>query len=160
MRFKDIANRLTGFSTPVFGLSWNPPESDSKVAKRIILELEDRRVLYNPSEMECPHHCAESILQIRHTLTDELKHIDPTSNLAGNLRAMRAACRKFLDTVRADERILRFGADHSHFASWHFNGAVGELRGVFGIHIAQIAAQYGIDVEEPLSTILPLEPES
>lgn len=40
-------------------------------------------------------------------------------------------------------------------ASWEFNGAVGELRGVFGIHIAQLAAQYGIDVEDDLASILP-----
>ena len=157
MNFKEIANRLTGFSTPVFGVSWSPPKLESEIAQRIITELEDRRVLFNPTEMELPQHCVDSVLQIRQMLTHELKNLDPSSNLAGNVKAMRAACRKFLDAVQVDNRIIQFGAEKGHYASWHFNGSVGELRGVFGIHIAQVAAQYGIGVEKQLSTILPIE---
>ena len=77
------------------------------------------------------------------------------TNIGRSLRAMRAVCRKFLDTVGTDERILRFGADHGHFASWEFIGAVGQPRGVFGIHLAQIAAQYGLDIEGELASIIP-----
>ena len=70
---------------------------------------------------------------------------------------MRAACRKFLDSVQTDEGIVRFGSQRGHFASWQFNGAVGELRGVFGVHLGQIASQYGLDVEDQLASILPAE---
>ena len=68
---------------------------------------------------------------------------------------MRAACRKFLDSVTTDKRIVQFGASTGHFASWQFNGAVGELRGVFGIHITQIATQHGLDIEDDLAKIIP-----
>lgn len=69
---------------------------------------------------------------------------------------MRAACRKFLSTVEADDRrIIQFGAERGHYASWVFNGAVGELRGVFGVHVARIAAAHGLDVEDDLASILP-----
>jgi hypothetical protein len=159
VNFKEIANRLTGFSTPIFGVSWNPPKLESEAAQRLVTELEDKRVLFNPSEVEVPHHCVESIVQLRRVLTDELKGLDRESNLAANINAMRAACRKFLDSVQFDERIIRFGSDQGHFASWHFISAVGELRGVFGVHIAQISAQYGINIRTPLSTILPGEPD-
>jgi Family of unknown function (DUF6650) len=155
VRFEEIIKRLTGIGTPVFGISWNPPESERSIADRIIAFLEDRRVLYNPSEMEIPDHCARSAIEIRQFLSSELGNIDSGSTLNQPLRAMRAACRKFLDTVSTDERILRFGSQPGHFASWEFNGAVGELRGVFGIHIAQLAAQYGHDVEDQLASILP-----
>ncbi len=57
MRFKEILSRLTGISVPVFGVSWNPPEADGAVVKRVVAFLEDRRVLYAPSEMEVPEHC-------------------------------------------------------------------------------------------------------
>jgi hypothetical protein len=33
--------------------------------------------------------------------------------------------------------------------------ALGELRGVFGIHIAKLAAEYGLDIEDDLASILP-----
>lgn len=157
MKFKEIINRLTGITTPVFGVNWNPPELESRVAQNVITELEDRRVLFNPSELEVPSYCVDSVIQIRRSLTEEIKKLDQSSSLAGNLQAMRAACRKFLDIVGSDNRITRYGSHHGHYASWHFNSAIGELRGVFGVHIAQIAVQHGIDVIEPLSSILPAE---
>jgi hypothetical protein len=69
---------------------------------------------------------------------------------------MRAACRKlnFLSSVGARPEIVAFGSHQSHWASWEFNGALGELRGVFGIHIARLAS-HGLDVEGQLSRILP-----
>jgi hypothetical protein len=157
MKFSEILKRLSGISTPVFGVSWNPSESERAIAKRIVAKLEDRRVLYIPSEMEVPEHCVQSVIEIRHLISDELGKLDNATNLAKSLRAMRAECRKFLDSVGKDERIIRFGAHQGHFASWEFNGAVGQLRGVFGVHLAQIAAQYGLDVESELASIIPGE---
>ena len=155
MRFTEIASRLTGISCPVFGVSWNPPEAERSVARRIITFLEDRRVLFVDSEMEVPAHCVESVHQIREMLTRELAALAQDSELAQSLRAMRAACRKFLQVTGTDRRIIEFGGHHGHYASWTFNGALGELRGVFGIHIAKVATAYGHDVEADLSRILP-----
>lgn len=50
---------------------------------------------------------------------------------------------------------MRFGGHTGHWASWEFNGALGELRGVIGLHLARIAAQYGLDIEDDLARILP-----
>ncbi|MCE5202788.1 MAG: hypothetical protein LLG24_00990 [Actinomycetia bacterium] len=156
MRFEEIASRVTGFSTPVFGVSWQPPEPEIVAARRVIAFLEDRRVLYVPSEMEVPHHCVMSVMEIRHFLTQELGALGDQSGLHRSLRAMRAACRKFLDEVGAqDGDIVRYGGHHNHWASWQFNGALGELRGVFGLQLARIATEYGLDIEDELARILP-----
>lgn len=127
------------------------------MARRGLSYLEDRRVLYNPSEMEVPEHCVESVLDIRRFLTRELGPLVPDPELAASLRAMRAACRKFLDTVGAGGRseIVRFAGHCGHWVRWEFNGALGELRGVFGVYIALIAAPHGLDVEDALAAILP-----
>ena len=156
MKFAEIVKRLTGISTPIFGVSWTPVESERMVAKRVISQLEDRRVLYVPSEMEIPSHCVSSVMEIRRLLTTAISDLSDDSELAKSLRAMRAACRKFLVTVSSDERIIHFGAHQGHYESWHFNGAVGELRGVFGIHLAQVASRYGLDIEDELASILPV----
>jgi hypothetical protein len=37
-----------------------------------------------------------------------------------------------------------------------FNQALGEFRALVGIQLAHIAAAFGLDLEEPLSNILPL----
>ncbi len=156
MKFKEVANRLTGISCPIFGVSWNPVEADVTKARRVISFLEDRRVLYSPSEMEVPDYCVQSVLEIRRFLTTEIGNASFDDELSKSSRGMRAACRKFLDTVQADGRsVVRYGGHYNHHASWVFNGALGELRGVCGIHIARIAAQHGLDVEDGLASILP-----
>lgn len=152
MRFKEIASRLTGFSVPVFGVSWNPPEPEIKTAQRVISYLEDRRVLYNPYELEMPEHCVQSVLEIRHFLTDEIGMLSTGSELAATFRAMRAACRKFLDSAHAHGPA---GRPRGSFSDWTFNSGLGELRGVFGIHLAKLAAQHGLDIEDDLAAILP-----
>ncbi|NIE63196.1 hypothetical protein F3J17_04860 [Burkholderia sp. Ax-1719] len=106
--------------------------------------------------MEVPSHCVESVLLIRESLTSELGKLAAASGICGSLRAMRAALRKFLTTVGADDRTsIIYGAQRGHDASWIFNGAVGELHGVFGIHIALLASKHGLDVADELATIIP-----
>lgn len=68
MKFSEIANRLTGISTPFGGASWQPAEMEIAAARRVIAFLEDRHVLYEPSEMEVPSHCVHSVIGIRHRL--------------------------------------------------------------------------------------------
>ena len=63
MKFSEIANRLTGISTPFGGASWQPAELGIAGARRVIAFLEDRRVLYDPCEMEVPDHCVRSVIK-------------------------------------------------------------------------------------------------
>jgi hypothetical protein len=72
------------------------------------------------------------------------------------MRAMRVACRKFLERVGTDgDRVIHFANDHGHYASWTFYSALGELRGTVGVHVAKIAAAFRLDVEDRLASILP-----
>jgi len=129
-----MANRLTGISTPFGGVSWN----------------------------QSP---LESVLDIRRTLTAEAGQLPADSHLRASLTAMSAACRKFLDQIQ-ELRGQRGGRDVQDIAligrlvgidEWQFLTWLGELRGVFGIHIALISGRYHIDVDEGLSSILPAE---
>lgn len=156
MKFREALSRITGISVPVFGIQWNPPEAERAVAKRVLTFLEDRRVLYVPSEMEVPQHGVQSVLRIREFLTSELGRLTGDGQLAQSLRAMRAACRKFLDAVGPEDGpVVRHAFERNHYASWEFNQAMGEMRGVFGVYIAILAATHGIDVEPGLATIVP-----
>lgn len=153
MKFKEIASRLTGFSIPVFGISWNPPKSHVATARKVIAFLEDRRVLFNPYAWEVPEHCVQSAIEIRKFLTNEIGELEG-DGLPNNLRAIRASCRKFLDTLQADglPNQHRF---HSTMGDRTFNSALGELRSSVGLHVAIIATQHGLDVPEELAPIIP-----
>jgi hypothetical protein len=166
MKFREVAGRLTGLSSPVFGVSWTPPEAEVTAARRVLAFLEDRRVLYDPTQVEIPEHCVASIHEIRQVLTIELGKMDH-GNLAQDLRALRVACRKFLERIQQLEQFDQHGLSRpignvgpyissmGSLPAWVFCDALGELRGVFGVHIAQIAARNGLDVEDQLATILP-----
>jgi hypothetical protein len=103
----------------------------------------------------------QSVLEIRHFLTAELGKLDGKSELSASLRAMRAACRKFLDRVgsRDGRDVIRFANHHDSWTSWTFYSALGEMRGTFGVHLARIAAQFRLDIEDQLAAILPAKDE-
>ncbi len=156
MKFREALSRITGISCPLFGVSWNAPEAERAVAKRVLTFLEDRRVLYVPSEMEVPEHGVQSVLRIREMLTSEIGLLTGDGQLVQSLRAMRAACRKFLGAIGPEDGpVVRHAFERGHYASWEFNQALGEMRGVFGIYIAILSATHGLDIEDGLATIVP-----
>ena len=155
MRFKELANRLTGISCPVFGVSWNPQETERSIARRIIIFLEPLRVLYSPYEYETVHPCIDSVIEIRNYLTAQLENVDDKSNLNSYIRAMRSSCNKFLSKCPDREDFRYRACMNGNIDNWIFTSAIGELRGVFGVMIGQIAKAYGVDIEDDLSQIIP-----
>ena len=115
-------------------------------------------MLFNPSEAEVAHHCAQSVIEIRHILSESLAKLGGTGVLADHLRALGAAARRFLDrTGQWQEDDYAAVGSWGHYRSWEFLDALGQMRGLFGVHIAMIAARYGLDVKGDLATILPVE---
>ena len=75
IKYKQIAKSLTGISTPFFGVSWHPPETDREIARKVITFLEDRRALYNPYNIETPMFVNQSLIEVRKELTTTLQRI-------------------------------------------------------------------------------------
>lgn len=99
---------------------------------------------------------------MRNELTKTLQCLPEASKAVGSIRAMRAACRKFLEEPHLDFPYLAQGRSYSRFdqeTSPGFFVALGELRASFGQHVAALSVQYGIDLEEELSSTLPVEDE-
>ena len=156
-KYKELLGRITGFSVPVFGVSWNPSESEVASARKVLAFLEDRRVLYNPPHVEVREECTYSVTEIRKFLTEVIGQLAGDSNLAAHLRAIRVACRAFLDRMHSQGRgvIHRGWEDRPVEASLFI--ALGELRSSIGLHVAAIALAHGIEVENQLASILPEE---
>jgi hypothetical protein len=164
MTYKEIASKITGFSCPIFGVSWNPPKLEIETATKIITFLEDRRVLYNPFELEMPSHCHESVIRIREFLTEQLYNTDKDSELGQIIRGMRSACRKFLDSTQKSpfrREIERGTGIHlSMGMTMEFYSGIGELRGTIGILIGKLLVMFGLDCESDLLKIIPLNPDT
>ena len=153
--WREMVPRITGFSTPIGGIQWKPTESESLLCRELLVFLEDRRVLFAAHEAEVPLHCVKSIEEIRSRTTDLLARSGADSPLSVSLRAIRSACRSFMEKVNADPNYLSHGLQDGHYASWVFLPALGELRILVGIQIAKLSAAYKLDIDEQLSAILP-----
>jgi hypothetical protein len=152
LKGKAIASRLTGISTPVGGISWKPPVDEEDKARRLLTYLEDRRALHHAYDMEVGDYVVASILEIRKRLTEDLEEVNKSSILGESLTAMRAACRRFLDVNQKPR-------DRRHWLGPEFISSLGELRALFGIHVARLACAYDLAVEKELASILPPEPD-
>jgi hypothetical protein len=164
MKASEAASRLTGFSTPFFGVSWETATSDVAVVRRVITFLESRRVLYVGYPAEMPDQCVESVIQIREMLTEVIGSGGVADKVEGPLRIMRRYCIHFLSRVGMTEDPhpgfgRRLFQDHRwQIPDWAFSEALGEFRSGIGLQVAILSAGAGVDVEEPLANFLPPVP--
>lgn len=153
--FTDALSKVTGVSIPVFGIQWQPPETQRQVARRVIAFCEDRRILFAPHNWEMKSECVHSATEIRRFLTEELGRLDRDLELARRLEQMRKACRIFMDSIRESEidgaRVWT-GCNMVHGVSWD---ALDALRICFGHQIFWIMMAYGLEVEEDLAQAFP-----
>ena len=154
------ARRITGFSTPLGGIQLaDPGPSDAKIVRGFLLFLEDRRVLYNSSDLEVVSQVENSIHEIRKQCTEALQVLPAKAFAIQPIRAIREAGRRFHDD-QCEE--FRFFDRHRgyHEGSPGFFTALGALRATIGYQVVMLVAHYDIDVEGDLAAVLPRpEPE-
>lgn len=154
----DIAKRITGISTPIFGVSWYPKMQERNIAIKLIIFLEDRRVLYNPVKDENFEYVIASVLKIRERLTRDMELLDRSSELMVLLTEMRRTCRKFLDVNQKYkfDFPLKNKEERNNFEKYLQSIMI--FRENFGRYIALLSIKYGIDLAYELQSILPKTP--
>jgi hypothetical protein len=153
----ELARRITGFSTPFFGVQWTPPSAERDMVRGFLAFLEDRRVLFAAHHLEVHGEVEHSVHQIRCRCTETLAALPNQSQASAPIRAIRAACRRFLDEPHQDFRNL-YVRDFGDFRdSAGFFTALGELRATVGAQIAILAVLYKVELEAELATIVPAE---
>ena len=153
LKGRELATRLTGIIAPTGGIDWNPPFDERDKARRLLVYLAGQRALHYPYDREIGSFIVQSILDTRERLTRDIKDLSTDSLLRKILRAMQAACRKFLDENQSPS------AGYGEPYQAQLLCTLGELRALLGIHIARIAFTYDLDVDACLGDILLPEPE-
>jgi hypothetical protein len=151
----DLARRITGFSTPFFGVQWTPPSAEREPVRAFLTFLEDRRALYVPYELEVVRYVVPSVQEIRHQCTETLAALPEASRAITPVRAIRGACRLFLEQPLLDMTNLPW-PHLRQFDSSIFYTALGELRAVVGLQVGILALLYEIGLEGDLMTIIPV----
>jgi hypothetical protein len=156
VKASELRPRLDGFGIGPLHFATPPHGKDAAIARQVLADLEGRRVLYNPWQLEIEQQCVDSVLDLKGFLSARIGELDKDSPLAPSLRQMRSACNRFLDESNGPpwHRMHSYGP----MGDGAFWTALGELRAVVGICTATIAERYNLDVEAELSAILPAEP--
>jgi hypothetical protein len=167
---QSVGRRLRGLSAFGLGASWEYPPSERETVRKLIVFLEDRRALFNPPPAEVEDCVVASVQSIREECTKAIATLPEASHAVASIRAIRAACRRFLDdpyptfsdiaaqmygprfreAFDAHQYRLRIGTEPAGFFT-----ALGEMRAFVGQQIALLATAYEIDVEGDLASILP-----
>lgn len=152
----ETARRITGISSPFGGIQWGDPgPSAAEIIRQFVLFLEDRRVLYNPMDLEVTSQVERSIHEIREQCTKTLQALTPKAFAVPSIRIIRSAARRFHDEQNEDFRFFHgYPWDH-HRGSPGFFTALGAFRATVGQQVTLLAAHYDIDVEGGLASVLP-----
>ena len=142
--------RRIGLSFWGIGLNWELPTSDREVVKTFIVQLEDRRALYNPYNVEVEADVSSSVRSIREIASSALMKLSADSPATFAIGSIRRACRRYDETSRNEfPNVMRAEGG----TGWLI--ALGELRATVGYHLRQLERAYEIDVESDLATIMP-----
>lgn len=151
MHFKEILARITGVSVPIFGIQWQPTTPQVKVARNLMRELEDKRVLYRPEDMEGANHCIQSVMDMRQKLTTSMQQVDTNAPLYKQLQKIRRASRDFCDVVGSQ----KFDAAPIPVQKSLLGRELARFRQIVGGSVGAISIAYGLDVEDELASIIP-----
>ncbi|MEZ8727220.1 DUF6650 family protein [Vibrio cyclitrophicus] len=151
MDCKSILGRVNGISTPIFGISWNPDNTEKDQARKLIIYLEDRRVLFYEEEKEGISYARQSVESIRERLTEFLEEFDTDKELVKSVRSFRAACRAFCNEVGA----IDLNSEPQPVQRSILHSELVKLRKAAGKTVGALSVSYGLDVEDELASIIP-----
>ena len=149
LKGRELISRLIGIETPIGGMDWKPPLEDQQKARQILADLAQQQIFGDPYDVAIGSFVTQAILDIREKINNELQTLSYHSTLLEGLHAMLAACKKFLETNQSP----RSGYGSPYEAQLH--STLGELRALFGIHIARMACAYDLEVATAFEGILP-----
>jgi hypothetical protein len=134
--------RVAGASALGFGIEIEYAQSERGIVRDLIVDLEDRPVLFAPLEFEIQEHAVRSVLAIREELTRTLQRLPENSAAAEPIKDIRAACARFLHEHASDFPML-------------FAAGLGQLRGAAGVRIAELSEAFDVPVHGDLRAVLP-----
>jgi hypothetical protein len=130
----------------------NAFDAEVQIVRRVVAAIEDRPAFCGGATADSADVVLRSVEQMRDVIRAERQGSGLSDQLVDALVAVQATCQKFLVQARQSRGV-------GVHPSWAFNLAVGEMRGVVGVHLVRLAYRYGLDVEDGLAQILPIEPE-
>lgn len=146
--------KITGFSTPFGGVSWQAQTSEREAIRELVVFLEERTTLY-PNERPKLSNSFESLAKTREKLTETITAVGEGSRSEPYLRQMRLIVTNFL------QHQAKFpnpeGQDPAQ--SPELREGFAEMRGALGANVQVLVSIYDLDVESCLAALFTDEGE-
>ena len=154
--FKRQKVEPTGITLFGFGITWKISKSEYAIIQekvgRLMAGLQDKRVLWVPTEAESPEHVLASVDAIRGELTFALQSLGNKSEAAPLLSAMLNRCH---DLVNYLAPVLQELSDHNSTKRMMFDLRLGGFRDVFLVYVAILSRVFSAPVHGELEKVLP-----
>ncbi|WP_370626962.1 hypothetical protein [Salinibacterium sp. ZJ450] len=128
-------------------LSWEYVQTNKDLARRILVYLEDRRVLYL-NDREDYEACRKSAQDIRNFLTLEIMNVQGGGHLEELLKRIRSAARAFV--TAAGQESTNFSDNHGHFVA-----CLSAFRDAVGAELNWLSMDYQLPLQPHLQAIVP-----
>ena len=155
MIFKDLARHLTGLSVPWFGLQWTPPPDQTRIARKVLDTVANRRLFYAPDHVENEHACLGSANDLRDHLKQHMDESPPGSIVYQQTKNLQKAARLFVTELEALAHST-VPVPHAIKASRFYN-SLHHFRRTAGVCVASLAAAYGLDIDDELAAMVPFD---
>ncbi len=135
----------TGFSIPLFGVSWEYTDSEKKGVQELLFFLETKRILVNPIEMEIKDWCEQSAIEIKKELNTLLSKCNYSENTVECIRLMIGACNTFLDDASTiDVNGIIYKNQKGDWENNRFSSAMKKFRKTFRYNINSLASTFNL----------------
>lgn len=133
---------ISGVSTPVGGLSWDKSAAGKEMFTRLFLDLESKRILVNPKDMEKKEWCIDSVLEMKANIVSITEGIALKAFDLHVLRSMIDACNRYLDEVSPLSLPVIIFKDGDNWEDLCFDNAMKQLRDTFREEIRKVEQKY------------------
>lgn len=131
------------FNITFSALNYIKQHDETELAKRIMNELDDKGALFVAYQCENTYFVAESLKELRTSMTSMLSQLQNESPLIVICNSIREACRYFMNTSSKDAELKEL------------EYLLGAVRKIIGINVKRISETYGVHPGPHLSTIMP-----
>lgn len=146
LSFGNQSIRITGIGP--WSTQWEYLETNRDIARRVLADLEDRRVLFYTHGREDPEFCRRSAHEIRQLMKRELPKVEQGDDMDRALRAIRNAARDFVDEA---------GPNSQQFVQNMpaFERSLEDMRIAMAPYIRGMAVAYEVLIDHVLDENLP-----
>lgn len=120
--------RLSGFSTPIGGVSWDKSITEKERIEYLFFYLQSKRILTNPIEMEIVKQCVDSILDIRKTLVGITKDVKFSDKNLSEIQNMITACNNYLNVTNQFDKKHIIYKKQDKWENYEFDNAMKQFR--------------------------------